>query len=47
MGKKVIALTDAERAVLKAKTRAVHKSFLATHRDLIPTYKSVVGKLGD
>ena len=46
MGKQVVELTPDQRAKLKAKTRAVHKSFLANHQDLIPIYKQVLGKLG-
>ena len=47
MGKQVIELTAAQRDVLKAKTHPVHKSFLATHQELIPTYKEVLGRLGN
>ena len=46
MGKQVVDLTDAQRAAFKAETRAVHKSFLASHQDLIPVYKQVLGKIG-
>jgi TRAP-type transport system periplasmic protein len=46
MGKQVVELTAAQRKAFKDQTRAVHKSFLATHRELIPTYKAVLGKLG-
>jgi TRAP-type C4-dicarboxylate transport system substrate-binding protein len=47
MGKQVIELTAAQRDVLKAKTHPVHKSFLATHQELIPTYTEVLGRLGN
>jgi TRAP-type C4-dicarboxylate transport system substrate-binding protein len=47
MGKQVIEITPEQRAALKAKTRAVHKSFLANHRELIPVYKQVLTKLED
>ena len=47
MGISVVELSVAERNALKAKTRAVHKSFLANHQDLIPVYKQVLGKLGN
>ncbi len=46
MGKQVVDLTEAQRAAFKAETRAVHKSFLASHQDLIPVYKQVLGKIG-
>ena len=46
MGKQVVELTPEQRTALKDKTRAVHKSFLANHRELIPVYKQVLGKLG-
>lgn len=46
MGKQVVDLTPEQRAALKAKTRPVHKSFLANNRELIPVYKQVLGKLG-
>ena len=46
MGKQVVELTPEQRAALKDKTRPVHKSFLATNRELIPVYKQVLGKLG-
>ena len=46
MGKEVIELTDDQRAAFKTETRAVHKSFLANHQDLIPVYKQVLGKIG-
>ncbi len=46
MGKQVVELTPEQRTALKDKTRAVHKSFLANNRDLIPVYKQVLGKLG-
>ena len=45
MGKKVVDLTAEQREAFKAETRAVHKSFLANHRDLIPIYKQVLAKL--
>jgi len=45
MGKQVIELTAAQRDAFKAETRAVHKSFLANHRELIPIYKQVLAKL--
>ena len=40
------ALGAEQRAALKAKTRPVHKSFVANNRELIPVYKQVLGKLG-
>ena len=46
MGKQVVELTPAQREAFKSKTRPVHKSFLANHRELIPIYKQVLGKLG-
>ena len=46
MGKKVVEISAAERDALKAKTRAVHKSFLANNQELIPVYKQVLAKLG-
>jgi TRAP-type C4-dicarboxylate transport system substrate-binding protein len=46
MGITVVELSAAERDALKAKTRAVHKTFLANHRDLIPIYKQVLATLG-
>ena len=46
MGKQVVDLTADQRAAFKAETRAVHKSFLANHQDLIPVYKQVLGKIG-
>jgi len=45
MGISVVDLTTAERDALKAKTRAVHKSFLANHQELIPVYKQILGQL--
>jgi TRAP-type C4-dicarboxylate transport system substrate-binding protein len=45
MGKQVVELTDAQREAFKTETRAVHKSFLANHRELIPIYKQVLAKL--
>jgi TRAP-type C4-dicarboxylate transport system substrate-binding protein len=46
MGKQVVEISAAEREALKAKTRAVHKSFLANNQELIPVYKQVLSKLG-
>jgi TRAP-type C4-dicarboxylate transport system substrate-binding protein len=46
MGKQVVEISAAERDALKAKTRAVHKSFLANNQELIPVYKQVLSKLG-
>ena len=45
MGKQVVELSAEQTAAFKAETRAVHKSFLANHRDLIPIYKQVLAKL--
>ncbi|MAY80919.1 MAG: C4-dicarboxylate ABC transporter substrate-binding protein [Deltaproteobacteria bacterium] len=45
MGKTVVELTPEQREVFKNTTRPVHKTFLANHRELIPVYKQVLGKL--
>jgi len=45
MGKKVIDLTPEQRKAFKVAAMPVHKTFLASHKDLVPVYAQVKAKL--